>query len=370
MEEGTIHEFSGWDDNPVEDIGDVILASVEAPTSPEPEKTEPKNENKKEKEELELEDTFKTFAEDADSTEGAPAPEETEDTDGTEATGETDNSFSLLDSLKKKGLIEFELEEGQEMTPELEDQLISKSFDTKVEESIEEIFSEMSPYLQRLNKFALAGGDPKAFVDSTASEVDPSLDLSIESNQIKILTAQLQKDGESQEEIDSQIEFYKDSGKLERLATLKYNRQLQDQEEAQSALIENQKNTKKDNAAKAAKYRSDMDNYVKGTESVLGMKLNRQEKKDLPSFMYDSTVKLKGGGTATKMQVQLHAALQNEEKALAIAKLLNSDFDFSSLTSGKEQKILRRVKDNLEGKGVKAPEPTKRTKNFAHYFNK
>ena len=63
--------------------------------------------------------------------------------------------------------------------------------------------------------------------------------------------------------------------------------------------------------------------------------------------MSKRNVKLENGQEITEMQRDLYGAMQDENKAILIAKLLKSDFDFSSLKNSAATEVTKKAKEEL-----------------------
>ena len=165
--------FEGW-----EDPSDISF--LETTKEPEPEKEEKpaveKEEEllKKEKpvdtpptEEINEDTIFEEFenfdnqSEEVDLTEKSPDKEDKEKkSEVPSKKPEQSTNISALNLLKERGLVEFELDEGQELTEEIAENLIEDSFEDRIEGRISEIISELPDVVKELVKFSTNGGDP------------------------------------------------------------------------------------------------------------------------------------------------------------------------------------------------------------------
>src|SRR5690606_9757322 len=78
---------------------------------------------------------------------------------------------------------------------------------------------------------------------------------------------------------------------------------------------------------KQRKFRNELVEFI--SDKDVPVKLTKQEQKDLPAYMADTTVQLENGNKISKMQSDLFNALADKEKALKLAKLLKNNFDFT-----------------------------------------
>jgi len=282
-----------------------------------------------------------------------------------EVTSKSENS-STLKYLKEIGLINYELEEGVELSTEEEYELLEESFEGSVENRVQEVFKSLDPFTKGLNNYVINGGDPKEYfrLQDQSSNLSEDLDLDSVENQELVYRAAATKEGKTSEEISDEIEYLKESGKLKNNVTPKLERLVKEEAKLEASLLENQAKDKQERKRLAVEGRRNLEEFATKSKEVLGLKLSREDKKGLPAFMYNSTVKLEDGSSATEMQVSLHKALQDPEKSLAIAKLLKSNFDFTSLGDRANKKAVKKIKDTLENQGKSSSKTS-----FQDYIN-
>lgn len=259
---------------------------------------------------------------------------------------------STLNYLKEKGLIDYELEDGEKMTDELAEQIIEDDFDTRLDERVQELVEGMPEDAANFFKFIKEGGNTQQYLiklaqQSVSSRIVENLDLENESNQELVVREQMALEGDDQEAIEAQIEFLKESGKMKTFAEAKYKKWGKKNKEEKTALVEAQKKQALKAKENQRKLKKTITDFVKDKESVGSLKLSKKEKKELPSYMTDRTVKLENGGTATEMQVALHTAMNDEEKAIILAKILKSDFNFDVIEEDAKDKAAKEAKENI-----------------------
>ncbi len=268
------------------------------------------------------------------------------------------NSVSIVSKLKEKGFIDFELEEGEELTEELAEEILEEGFEVKLNEKIDELFKDLPDNVRELNKFVLKGGSLEKFIETMIKPVETGLrldmDLDVEDNQIAITKFQLKQDGYDDDYIADQIEYLKDSGKLEKIAKTHFNKWAAKEKERQAELVERQKQAVAQEKQTRKAYKEKVAGLIKDVTDFEGLTITAQDKLVIPSYMTEKTVKLEGGMEITEMQRDLHMALQDEKKAILIAKLLKNDFKFNDIVKNIETKVTKKVKDTIE-KGKQIP---------------
>lgn len=259
---------------------------------------------------------------------------------------------ATLEYLKEKGLVDFELEEGEELTDDLAEQIMEDDFDTRVDARIQEMADDMPEDAANFFKFVKSGGSPQQYLlklaqQQVSTRIVENIDLENESNQELVIREQMATEGDDQESIEAQIEFLKDSGKMKTFAEGKYRKWDKKNQAEKAQMVKDQKKAADDVKAKDRKLKKTIGDFIKDKDSVGSLKLTKKEKKELPSYMTDRTVALQNGSRTTKMAFELHEAMQDETKALIIAKLVKSDFNFEVFKEDAEDKTAKEVRKNI-----------------------
>lgn len=270
---------------------------------------------------------------------------------------EESTTASALSLLKEKGILDFELEEGEELTEDLAEELLEEKFDEAIEGRIEELFTDLPDVVKQMIKFTKDGGDPLAFVNNLSKSVEggltSSLDLTKESNQELVMKTMLKKEGYDDEYIDTQIEFLKDSGKLELMSKKQFDVWNKKQTETNEQLVKAQEQKKKEERESVKIKKTQLAASLQTMTDVDGLKLNPKDKRELPSYMHDKTVELTNGSVISSFHKDVWEALSNETTALQLAKMLrerkqDGSFDFGKIEKNAETKVTRKMKDSVQ----------------------
>lgn len=376
-ENKSLEDFSGWPGEPTSDVdffAEVEEEEIEEDTKPkvkeeeeETPSTTTKTKKKKEEEE-EPEDFF------------AQASEEEEDEEEEEAAVEI-NNISTLNYLKEKNIVDFELEEGEELTEELAEEIIEES----IEERANEKLKSLPQKAQDIIKFALKGGDVEDYLKvvgrSVNSKITKDLDIEDEANQELVLRQSLEASGEDEETIEAQIDFYKDAGKLKSIAEKKYNKWLSDNEKSEEELVKKFEEQKKAEKLAVQKAKETYAEFISENPEVNGLKFTREDKKTLPSYVAERTVKLSNGTYITQMQKELFNDIpQNKEAYMQLATLMknrNKDgtFNFKSIMKDTQTKVVKKVREDVRRSKTNIPDKsagskrTSKTTRLADLFN-
>lgn len=293
------------------------------------------------------------------------------------------DSASTLNFLKDKGLVDFELEEGEELTPELADEILEDKFEEGIESRIEELFGELPQIVKDINKYAMDGGDLNKFFNTVTNKatakITADIDLGKEENQELIVKEILAQEDNDEEYINTQLEFLKDSGKLKMFAEKKFDKWKKGNEKEQAALVQQQADAKRVQKENLRKYKSSVSKFVTDSEEIGSIKLSRVDKKEIPSYMADKTIKLDNGAVITQRDKDLYEVLQDETASIQLAKLLRSrnkdgSFNFKDIETTVKTKVAKEVKANVRRNKTNTPKKSisqgksSQNRSLADYF--
>ena len=218
--------FTAWE----EDSSDDFFKEAEEATASEEETKEVIQSVLDEEEEVITEESKKTPPSTKEENLFEAEEEDEGDQEASQEEGEepkSSSSLSTVNFLKEKGYIEFDLEEGEELSDEDAEDLLEDKWDESVEAGIADRLTGLPEDAQNLIQYILKGGSMSDYISSLQAEVGPvtltsDLDLDVEENQIAAMKAILADEGKDEEEVDSEIEYLKDSGKLEVMSKKKF----------------------------------------------------------------------------------------------------------------------------------------------------
>lgn len=356
--EKTIDQFAGWEDTSQQhdffgetnlDV-DVVEAAVKDDVTIEQEAAKEKEE--KENQEL-IDDQFKSFEKDAPKVEtdeddsddaGAPA--------GKKEPATNVNNKQTLEFLKEKGLVDYELEEGKELTEEEAENLLEDSWEKALEAEVESTIKDLPQDIKDLIKFASKGGNVGELlgkmVQHATSGLTKNSDISNEDVQVLAVTMDLRNQGYDQEYIDDQIEFLKEKDKLEGIAKKSYDKIIAEQEAETAGQVQRQKETAELRKKQAREYKSNITTHINGLAETNGLPISKQDKISLPTYISEPNVELQDGRFVSEMQADLFKVMADKDKIVLLAKLLKTDFDFSAIERKKQSQAARGVREAVE----------------------
>jgi len=354
--EKTIDQFAGWEDTSQqhdffgETNLDVDVVEIAPKDEAKTEETLAKEKEEKEEQEL-VDDQFKSFEKSAPKVET-----EDEEDNGTPA-GKKEpvtnvNNKQTLEFLKEKGLVDYELEDGVELSEEDAEHLLEDSWEKALELEVEATIKDLPQDIKDLIKFASKGGDVGELlgkmIQTATSGINKNSNIEDENVQVLAVTMDLKNQGYDQEYIDSQIEFLKDSGKLETISKKSYDRIVAEQEKETAGQVTRQKEVVENRKKQAREYKSNITTHINSLNEAGGLPISKQDKTVLPTYISEPTVELQDGRYVSEMQADLFKVMADKDKIVLLAKLLKTDFDFSAIERRKQTQAARGIKEAVE----------------------
>jgi len=286
--------------------------------------------------------------------------------------------------LKEKGLIDFEIEDDKELTEEEAGELLEDKYDEAIEKRIGELFEDLPDVVKQLNKYALDGGDVSKFfgtlTKSSSSKISDNMDLDDENNQELVVREMLKAEDNDDEYIETQLEFLKDSGKLGMFAQKEYNKWKKVKAEQQKKLLDKQRDEREKERKAIKQAKQETSSFLADNDEIGELQFSKSDKKTLPTYMNDKTIKLQNGMNISQMQKELFYDLPQNKKALmqlaTLMKNRNKDgtFNFKSIIKNTETKVANKVKENVRRSKQSIPTKSKiknstPKRSLADFFN-
>jgi|688.fasta_scaffold00217_12 hypothetical protein len=265
-------------------------------------------------------------------------------------------SKDTLEFLKEKGLVDYELEEGTELTDDLADEILEDNWDASIIAGVEETIKDLPDALKELIKYSAKGGDFTELLSKmttqTVSGINKDTDMEVESNQVLAISLDLKDQGYDQEYIDTQIEFLKESGKLAGISKKAFEKKIAKQDSDIQETIKQAEKRKEVEKEAQKTYKKDITVQISSLNDIKGLVLNKQDKESLPSYISDANIKLQDGRTVTKFQQELFSIFGDKEQTILLAKLVKDKFDFSSITNKEITKFSKGIKEEIQNNQV------------------
>lgn len=352
----------GWDEETTEvDFFGEIEKSVNPAKEEEEvseETTDTKEVEEPEKKEDEVEDTevFKDLEISAEDEEEDIEEDEEEDSPA------PSKNLSSYKHLFDEGILE--LDEDEELPDTIDEKYITSKMEASIEKKFEESIGDLPEEVKNIIKYVHNGGDYRDFINNLneSSSISEDIDLDDEKNQEKVMRVLLQEDGQDEEEIDTQIEFLKDTGKLSSISQKKFDRWKGNKEKESQKLIEQQKQQKALAKENQLQFKKSISNLLMETEEIKGLSVSQKEIKELPNYISNTSVKLQDGRQITPFYRDLFESLKDPEKLVALAKLVRNDFDFGDIKKGIVTKQTQKLKEDLQRQSNNKPKRSSQKK--------
>ncbi len=267
----------------------------------------------------------------------------------------------LINSLKNRGLIEFELEEGEELTEERAEEILEDSFENMFEDRLEELFSGVPKVVKDLNKFVINGGDPNTFLQQVANNntasIKRGMDLQDKNNAKAVISEGLAAQGYDQDYIDSQIEFLESKDLLERDAKVHYDKWEKEKDAKEEAILQSEAAAKNKEKIQRRALKNKVVDFLSETKEIEGYKISKEDRKVLPNYMSDRTVQLENGAYVTGLQKDLMRVLNSPTGSIQMAKLLRAateqgELNFEDIGRNVRTNVTQEVRENVQNRST------------------
>ena len=262
--------------------------------------------------------------------------------EGRETQHPTSGSIGLLNTLKEREILSYELEEGEELTEELAEELIENGINERVQSEIKSVLSELPDDAKKLIQYTLNGGTLDKYISevySSDSRISLSKGMSLEEEeeQEAVIRQLMLEEGDTEEVIDTQIELLKETGKLKSFAKGKYQKWEKEHLKAEEDAIKAAKQRRDEELQTIRENKERLGEYLRDKKDIDGLGLSRKDKEEIPSYIEDRNVKLNNGVHITQLQYDLlYDVSKNKEALLQLSILMKNrkedgSFDFSSI---------------------------------------
>lgn len=276
--------------------------------------------------------------------------ETTEEVIETEKNDVGDDIFKVLATdFKKRGILNFENEIEGDLDEEGFTELYENEIENRIQETFEGFFEEMDEDAKSFLKFKKDGGKTSDFFNMLQTTVGmPKGNIEDEDHQKRVAEYYFKTvEKVDDEDIADKIEWLEENGKLDKYAK-KYDKKLQDLETTQKdSVIKQQEAAAKQAEKDAAEFQKEVRESLNKMDSVKDLPLSAKDKSELLTFITKPSVKVGKNKFITEFQAGLQKVSSNYEGLIALAKLIKSDFDFSSIKTKVATKQTQELKENL-----------------------
>lgn len=270
------------------------------------------------------------------------------------STDETNEVFSNL----SKDLVDLgvftnvEFGEDEEINSDVFFEKFEEELNVRVENSIKALVDDLDDDAAAFLQFKAKGGNTADFFKlygQTASLPVSSVDS--EEDQKAFLEYYFKAEDElDDDDIEDRIQSLEESGKLERYAKRYFNKIQDKQKEEKEALIERQEEAKRESAEQQKKFQTSLKSIINNKKEISDLPIDSKKDAFLVDFIMKPVYSKEDKTNATGFQRKLAEIFRDEEKLILLAKLVHSDFDFTSIKKKNESDInkknLKTIKSN------------------------
>lgn len=279
--------------------------------------------------------------------------EEDEDDESSEPKGEVSVFTDLYKDLKDKGLFKHtDIDEDEDLDSERFFELQEEEIEKEIENRLNNwANNELDEDAKALIEFVRNGGKTQDFFkvyNSQNSILDG--DIEDENFQDRLIRMQLSDKGLEDDEIEDTLETLSDNGKKQKVAE-RYLKKLQEEaEEERKELLEENKKKQEQIKKNEQAFTSEIKELLNKTEDIKGIKFDKSARQEVFDFLTKRNIK-EGNSVMTGFNKGLKAVFEDKEKVLLLARLIQTDFDFSSIERQAKNKKTKEIKTNLEQRG-------------------
>lgn len=314
-------------------------------------KTEESNEKNDEDEKLNNFDFEENEVEDDDNEEDDDSKENLDNKKKSKENKEVSIYTDLYKDLKDKKIFSFvDVDEDTDLDEDTFFELQEEEINKRVESSLLNwAEKELDEDAKNLIKYVRNGGNTKDFLEIMNQTSDlPEGDINDTKFQEKVIRFQLEEEGWEEDEIEDRLEYLADNDRLEKTAKKYFDRIKETKEKEKEDLLKQAEINKKEVEKRKLAYKQELKETLSEFDEVKGFKLSDKDKSNLFNFLTREEYRLQDGRVITGFQKKLSEVYQDKEKLILLAKLVNNDFDFSSIEKKATTKKIKEVKSNLE----------------------
>jgi len=347
IDEPSFDEAFGTESNP-----DPVLAAIEDAV----ESTESTTDMKEELPSLDEEDakektetpTVDFNPEEVESSENPVLEKETKEEETPE---EVENEFSIFAKmLAEKELIDINEEEFEATEEGLLD-AFSGTIESRVKEEIDMFQKNLPSEGKELLKHMMAGGSIADFKESYGTPDYENISIEDENNQKWIVAEFMKLRGDSMEEIQETIEDYADLGKLEKQAAKAQERLSHYSRKQKENLAIRREEEKMARENKRQEVLTNISSLVEESKEIKGFPLTKKAKKDLLTYMTDTSVKIdspNGPQYVTQYQADEMKSSENLEDFVLKAYLRMTDYNLGPVKKKSESNLSAKLRQQLQ----------------------
>jgi hypothetical protein len=281
--------------------------------------------------------------------------EEEEETSKVLKEGE-ENEFSVFAKmLAEKELLDINEDEFEATEEGLMD-AFAGTIESRVKEELDLFQKGLPNEGKDLLRHLISGGRVSDFVDAYSAPDVMSLEVrgdsnTAVSNQRAVLKEFLKLRGDNRNEIEETVQDYEDLGKLEKQAAKAQERLAHYYESQKQNLASQQQQINTQREARRKEVINNIQDKVSNSVEIRGFPLSRKVKKDLLSYMTETTSKVDGQNGpqyVTKFQADEMTASQDVDDFILRAYLRMTNFNLDGVKQKSKSDLSSKLRDQLQ----------------------
>ena len=260
--------------------------------------------------------------------------------------------------LKESGIFKHvEIDEDEELDADRLYELQQEEIETEVGARLQSWANEdLDEDAQAFIKFKLEGGDTSEFFKIYQNSSEFTLgDIEDEDYQDNLIRYQLKKEGWDKDEIEDRLEYLTETDKKAKFAE-KYHDRLEKELKQEKQILQEQLERQKQQAKQQEEeFKNNIKDILTTNTTIRGLKISEKDKNTIFNFLTKKDQKVDGNVTVTGFQRKLSEVFKDPNKIVLLAKIVNDDFDFSSIEKSSVTKKTKEVKRNIENRQSMRP---------------
>lgn len=280
-------------------------------------------------------------------------------TDGEEEEeGEDSEGTEVLNWFKTNNIFDIDEDELKETTPDKVLDFIEDKLDNLIGDRVKDVIAELPEDLKLAVKYSIEGGNYQEILQSSNVNL-VTQDTSTEEGQIKFMKELLKREGKTNVEIEAEVDYLIDKGKLKDLVRVKKEKIVSEDEDRKRELVREAEKNRLEDIKKQREFKDSIRSVISNSKNIGGYPLDKKTASNIPSYISDKVVKLENGAAITQLQKDIfYEVLQNKVASSQLAALMlnrNEDgtFNFEELIKEGSSEEAKKMKDDMRRKSNK-----------------
>ena len=278
--------------------------------------------------------------------------------DKTKPKKETFKSTSLeaFKFLKEKGIVVSEEDPQDDITAS---ELVETAWESSLDSYVEDMVKDLPTEAKNLLKFVKEGGDAYEYLrtlkQNADSPINKNSDITKEETQERVIRFSLEKEGYEEDYIEDHLASLKETGKLAKYSKSLFDKIVEKQIKEEEEVVKSVEIQRKESLIKLKNQQKELSSYLETVDEIKGIALSKEDKKSFTTYLTEPSIELPNGNKITSFYKELFEAAQNKETSVLLAKLLKTNFDFSSVSKKAVSEKTKQVNSNLRNQENKKP---------------